>query len=50
MQDLRIAVVQMTSLVGDNDNPLAKSLTGPAVQNLADLGRATGLTFLAGLL
>ena len=87
MQDLRIAVVQMNSRVGDtngnmatiqrfveqavdahvdilcfpelcicgynagdNDHPHPEALDGPSATQLADLGRQTGLTFLAGLL
>ncbi|MDA0338014.1 MAG: nitrilase [bacterium] len=87
MLDLRIAVAQMTSIVGDtagnlgsierlvrqacaadveilclpelcitgynagdNDHPVAEPVDGASVQRLSELGRDTGLTFLAGLL
>ncbi|MBT3346596.1 MAG: nitrilase [Gemmatimonadetes bacterium] len=87
MLDVRIAVAQMTSVVGDtatnlgrirrlvgqacdedvdilclpelcingynagdNDHPAAEDLDGPSVRVLCDLGKQTGLTFLAGLL
>ena len=87
MQDLRIAVAQMTCIVGDsgtnldriegfvqqaeatgvdilclpelcisgynagdNDHPVAEGIEGESVQRLADLGRSSGLVFLAGLL
>ena len=35
---------------GDNDPPVAEPIDGPSVRHLADLGKDTGLTFLAGLL
>ena len=35
---------------GDNDHPVAEPIDGPSVRHLADLGKDTGLTFLAGLL
>lgn len=35
---------------GDNDTPVPEPLDGPSVRHLADLARATGLTYLAGLL
>ncbi len=35
---------------GDNNEPVPESMDGPSVRHLAQVGRDTGLTFLAGLL